>query len=237
MSLGAFFLDTSTRVRVDAAARIGTSINMERDLGLGDTDRFRADAYCRFAPRHKLRALYFQNRQSDSRQILDKEIVFRGTTYPLKLAVASRFDTTVTQVAYEYAFVQRERFQLAGSVGVHALKLKVGLSATGGSESASLSRSAAVDGPLPVVGLRGVWRITDRLYTDAQAQYFRLRIDPYEGRLADYAVSLVWQPSLHVGLGVGYNEFFARLDVSGNEYTGRLRWEYGGARAFVNFSW
>lgn len=56
------------------------------------------------------------------------------------------------------------------------------------------------------------------------------------GRLEDYSASLVWRPLQHVAFGAGYNEFITRLDVSASGYDGTLRWNYGGARLFVNFS-
>jgi hypothetical protein len=235
ISAGTFFLDTSTRVRVDGEASTGTEVNLGRDLGLGNVDRFRVDAYWRFKERHKLRAMYFDTSQSGSRQIT-KEITFQDTTYPIDAEVSARFDTTVTELAYEYAFVRKETWELTGSFGLHNLKFKLGLSASGATQAASLSNSASADGPLPVLGLRGVWRITDSLYADAQAQFFKISVSPYDGRLEDYAASLVWQPLRHVAFGAGYNEFVTRLEVSGSRFKGDMRWRYGGARVFITAS-
>jgi hypothetical protein len=236
VSLGTFFLDTSTTVRVDGASQRGTEVDLERDLGLGNVTRFRADAYWRFKKRHKLRVMYFDTRQSESRQI-NREIVFRGTTYPVNAQVDAHFDTTVAELAYEYAFLRRETWQLAGSIGVHTLKFDVGLSTSGSTQSVPLSQSATATGPLPVVGLHGVWRFTDWLYADAQAQFFKISISPYDGRLEDYMAALVWQPFRHVALGAGYNYFVTRLDVSGDRFAGHMRWQYGGARVFINASY
>src|SRR5687767_8579060 len=141
VSLGTFFLDTSTTVRVDGEGVRGTEVNLERDLGLGHVTRFRADAYWRFKERHKLRVMYFDTSQSDSRTI-NREIEFRGTTYPVNAQVDVDFDTTVVELAYEYAFVRRETWELAGSAGIHNLKFDLGMSASGASQSISLSQSA-----------------------------------------------------------------------------------------------
>jgi hypothetical protein len=235
VSLGTFFLDTSTTVRVDGEGVRGTEVNLERDLGLGHVTRFRADAYWRFKERHKLRLMYFDTSQSDSRTI-NREIEFRGTTYPVNAQVDVDFDTTVVELAYEYAFVRRETWELAGSAGIHNLKFDLGLSASGASQSTSLSQSATASGPLPVVGVRGVWRFTDWLYADAQAQFFKISISPYDGRISDYMAALVWQPFRHLAFGAGYNYFETRLDVDGDRFDGQMRWDYGGARVFVNAS-
>lgn len=235
INLGSFFLNTSTTVRVDGTNRRGTELKMEDELGLDDTDRFRIDAYWRFRPRHKLRVMYFDTRQSDSVQIA-RDITFRDVTYPIAAELTTEFETTVAELAYEYAFLRRERYELAGTIGVHNLEFDLRLSAMGASQTETLSRSASANGPLPVVGLRGLWRITDWLYADAQAQFFKISLDPYDGRLEDYTAALVWRPVEHVALGVGYNEFVTRVDVSGSQFDGRLRWHYGGALVFINLA-
>jgi hypothetical protein len=235
ISAGTFLLDTATRVRVDGEASTGTELNLERDMGLGNTDRFRLDAYWRFKERHKLRVMYFDTSQSGSRTIA-RDITFRDTTYPVNAEISAEFKTTVAELAYEYAFVRREKWELAGSFGLHNLKFELGLSASGATQAASLSNSASADGPLPVLGLHGIWRFTNSLYADAQAQFFKINVSPYDGRLEDYTASLIWQPLRHVAFGAGYNEFVTRLAVDGSRFDGDMRWRYGGARVFVTAS-
>jgi hypothetical protein len=46
----------------------------------------------------------------------------------------------------------------------------------------------------------------------------------------------VWTPFKHWGFGAGYNEFVTHLDVSGDQFMGRMRWRYGGTRIFVTAS-
>jgi hypothetical protein len=239
LSLGTFLLDTSTTLRVDGTGgRRGTEIDAERDLGLHNSDSFRVDGYWRFAERHKVRLLYFDNSRHDSRTI-DRDITIRDTTFPLDAQVDTHFTTTVAELAYEYAFLRREHYEVAGTIGLHNLQFKLGLTAqqtsTGGAV-AELAQNAKADGPLPVIGLRGIWRLGEQWALDAQAQFFRIKVDPYDGRLEDYTASVVWMPFTHVGLGAGYNEFVTRLDVSANQFEGRLRWRYGGARIFVTAS-
>jgi hypothetical protein len=235
LGIGTFILNTNTDVRVDGNGIAGTEFNVEHDLGVGDTDRFRIDGYWRFAKRHKIRVMYFDADRSVS-HVLTREITFRGATYPINAEVDTRFQTTIAEVAYEYAFVRTDRWELAGSVGIHDLDFKLGLSGRFGALQASTSQSASANGPLPVVGLEGTWRLTDSLYIDAQAQFFKISINPYDGRVEDYNASLVWQPLRHVALGAGYDDFVTRVDVTGSSFDGSLRWRYSGARIFVTVS-
>src|SRR5262245_56889905 len=55
ISLGAFFVTTGTKVRLDGEnGSTGTNINWENEFDLKDKDRFRLDAFWRFAERHKV---------------------------------------------------------------------------------------------------------------------------------------------------------------------------------------
>jgi hypothetical protein len=88
--------------------------------------------------------------------------------------------------------------------------------------------------PLPVLGLRGLWRPARDFYVAAQVQYFYLKLDPYSGSLLDLKATAVWQASEHVGIGVGYNDFGFRFDIDDEDrFNGRLRWNYGGAMLFA----
>jgi hypothetical protein len=238
LSLGTFLLDTSTELRVDGMGTRGTEIDAERDLGLHNTDSFRLDGYWRFKERHKLRVLFFNSTRSDSR-VIDREIQIRDTVFPLNTQIDTHFSTRVGELAYEYAFLRRESYEVAGTAGLHSLRFKLGVSAQqNGSSDQTTERTenADAEGPLPVLGLRGTWRLGKNWSFDAQAQFFKIKIDPYDGRLEDYTASFVWMPFPHVGLGAGYNEFVTRLDVSGDEFEGRVRWRYGGARIFITAS-
>jgi hypothetical protein len=133
--------------------------------------------------------------------------------------------------------MRRDSFELSASIGLHNLEvssiLTAGASSNLGAGGIDVSASAEADGPLPVIGLHGVWAFSDHFYLDAQAQFFTLELDEYDGSLQDYKVSFVWQPTKYVGVGLGYNDFVTRLRVDASRFTGRLRFGYGGPLAFI----
>lgn len=103
----------------------------------------------------------------------------------------------ILEVAYEYAFFRRDDFEIAGTFGLHNLGITTQLSGTAsgtGGDVIDLRRQAKHEGPLPVVGFRGIWAFSDRFYADAQAQFFAASIDEYDGTLSDYKISVVWHP-------------------------------------------
>lgn len=232
VSLGGFLLNTNTEVRVDGESSQGTVIDLENDFGFDDTDRFRIDGYWRMTPRQKIRFMYFDTRRTENTTI-DEQIEFQGEVYPINTDLKVTFDTTVAELAYEFAFLRGDRYEVNATIGVHNLKFRLGLEVTGNNVDFSESRTAEANGPLPMVGLNGIWKINDKFYLQAAAQFFRINYDPYEGRLSDINASLVWQAFRHVGFGAGYNDFTTRVDVTGDDFHGRLKWRYGGARIFV----
>jgi hypothetical protein len=231
---------TDMRVRVDGETSdaLGSDVDYDDTFGIGDFDRFRVDASWRIAPRHLIRGMYFENNRRATRS-LQRDVEFDGEMFPIGLTVEARSSLTVAQLSYEYAFLRRDNYELAGGIGVHYLDMSLGLEATlsgqGGSASRSLDAKATTHAPLPLLGLRGLWRLPHDFYVSAQMQYFYLELDPYAGSLIDLKASLVWQFSDHVGLGVAYNDFGFRFDIEDRpDFDGRLRWDYGGAIAFVS---
>lgn len=239
VDVGYFFLSTDLRVRVDGETtnQVGSDVDFDDTFGVGDFDRFRADLLWRIKPRHLLRAMYFKNNRHAIRSI-EREVNFQDETFPLGATVDTRADLTVAQLSYEYAFLRRENYELAGGIGIHYLDMGLSLNSTIAAQGNQVSRradaSASTQAPLPVLGLRWMWRLPHDFYVAAQAQYFYIELDPYKGSLTDLKASVVWQATDHFGIGLGYNDFGFRFDINGKrDFDGRLRWNYGGAMAFA----
>ena len=87
------------------------------------------------------------------------------------------------------------------------------ISSAGGSTSRELSQSGSTDAPLPVLGLRGIWRLPHDFYFTAQAQSFYIDYDDYKGSLSDLKATIAWQATPRFGVGLGYNDFRFRFDL------------------------
>lgn len=231
-SLGGFFMNFDTSVRLDGEATgTGTDVDWESEFDLPDHDRFRIDGFWRFAEHHKVRLMYFENNRSAT-ETLTRDIDFGDTTYPASVQVDARMDTRIIELAYEYAFMKRENLELAGSIGIHNIRLEAALRGTTGAGTAEVEEVAEGDGPLPVVGVHFLWNMGANFYFDGLAQFFFAEIDNYDGSLQDYKVTVTWFPLKNFGVGVGFNQFVTRLSVDKDSFTGRMRVKYGGPLAF-----
>jgi hypothetical protein len=235
LDLGSFVLTTDTQISVDGTAgQRGTDINLEHDLGLKNKTSFRLDGYWRFAKKHKLRVMYFEQNRNATRTI-SKDIQFRDQLFTVNSDVTLNFKTSVGELAYEYAFLKREHYELSGTIGLHNLSFDLGLSTvpSSGGTGQSLSQTAKADGPLPVLGLRYLWRISDAFYLSAAGQFFKIKVSPYDGSLQDYNLGVTWMPWDHFGVGLGYNQFRTSLSVESTRFNGKIVWKYGGLRAWL----
>jgi hypothetical protein len=231
LALGTFIVGTDTRVRLDGKTGEGDRVNWENTFGSGDVTRFRLDGSWRFADRHQLRFLWFNAGRSDQAK-LEEDIEWGGETFPVTAKVKGEFDFDIYELAYEYAFLRRDSYELTGTIGLHytglSLALSAKASASGGTLEGNLRKEGSVGAPLPVIGLRGLWSLPHDLWLNVTAQYFALSIDEYDGNLQDYKLMLTWQPKKWLGFGIGYNRFAVDVDVDSTDFTGSLDWTYDG---------
>jgi len=107
-------------------------------------------------------------------------------------------------------------YELVASPGLHMLEAGFGLAATvdgpGGGGAVSLDETADSKAPLPIIGLRGLWRLSDKVYLGAQARFFSAEIDSCSGTLTDLKAQIVWQFTPRIGAGIGYNDFRLAMD-------------------------
>lgn len=234
-SLGTFMLSTNTKVQVNGTGGTGTDVDFDKDLGLKDADRFRVDGTWRFFKRHKLRAMYFSTSQSRTHS-LDRDITIGDTTYPIAGSITAKNDTTIVELAYEYVFMKRPTFELAGSAGIHSIKFD--FSVTGDATVNGVPTTGRVEkrntsAPLPVFGFRALWEFAPKWYLDGQEQFFVISYGDYQGHVNDFRAGVVRMFGDHFGVGAGYNGFKTRLDVNKTNFDGSLKWRYGGAQIYV----
>jgi hypothetical protein len=240
ISLGAFLVDTDTKLRLDGeAGEQGRQIDWERSFGEGDVNRFRVDGYWRFAERHKLRALVFSSSRSASRTF-DEDIEWGGETYPASATIDGEIKFSIYELAYEYAFMRRDNFELDASIGLHYADFEASLGAEvaigGTAANRRIDRSGNIGAPLPVFGLRGTWLLSRTFSIDVSGQFFSLTYGDIEGNVQDYRATLSWQPKRWLGLGIGYDRFSVDVDVNGSNFKGEMDWSYQGPMIFYSAS-
>jgi hypothetical protein len=241
VNVGSFILNTDLTGRLDGSSTTNPDVDFDRAFGRdNDATRIRADLLWRITPRQHLRVLYFDNHRTASR-VIDRPIEWGDYSFTVGGNVNADTKFRIGEVAYEYAFKHEPTYELAASVGVHYAGLKVTLSGAAtvtdangtATELPAAIVTKNVPAPLPVVGLRGGWAVSPHWYLDAQAQYFSMKMNGYDGYVSDLRAGASWMYSRHVGIGLGYNRFVTNIDVSRDNFDGRLRFGYSGLLLYL----
>ncbi len=232
LSLGVFITDRTSEARVDGAdGSIGTPVDLESELGLDTSEAvFRLDGYFRFNDRHRIDFSVFDLSRDATRQI-DREITWQDVVYPINATIDSNFDFNVYKLAYTWSFLRREKGFLGFTGGLYVADISATLSAQNIAETAG----GGVTAPLPVIGLRGEYRFTDKWIFRASAELFGLEYEAMEGSLTDLYAGIDYRLFEHVAIGAGLNSVRLDVDVSDSDLTGSLDWQYDGGLIFLKF--
>lgn len=229
LSLGVFVTDRDTEARLDSAAGEGTDTDFESDLGLDSSDTvFRVDGYYRFAERHRADFSVFDLSRGSSKEI-QRDIQWGDTLYPIDTSIRADFDLTIYKAAYTYSFLSQDDGYLGGTIGLYVADIKTSLA------EPSLGRAelGELTAPLPVVGLRGQWKLSDRWTFRASGEFFFVEYDNVDGSLVDVYAGLDFSVRDGVALGFGFNSVNVDVDVTRQSFKGAMDWQYSGGLVFL----
>ena len=232
ISLGAFFTDRDTDTRLDSnVLGAGTEINFEDDLGLESSDLvFRIDGHYRFSQKHRANYSIFDLSRNSS-AVLQRDIQYGDEIFLLDTVVNTNFDLRIYKLEYTYSLVQRDSGYLGVSFGLHMGDSTINL----GAQNLGQSEVSTITAPLPVIGLRGEYEITDRMTLSASGEFLVVEIDDVNGSLVDLYLDINFQIVEHLALGLGFNSVDINVDAQKTDFAGSLDWRYDGALLFFKF--
>ncbi len=232
LSLGLFVTDRGTEARLDGTAGIGTPIDLETDLGLDASDNvFRVDGYFRFNERHRLDFSVFDLSRTSSKQI-GRDVQWGDELYAINTGVNTDFDLTIYKLAYTYSFIRRDRGYLGASFGVYSNDTKISLT----EQNTGRTEAGDITAPLPVLGLRGQYDLTERWTFRASGEFFYLEFEDADGSLVDLYAGIEYAVRDFLDIGIGINSVELDVDVSGSRFQGSLDWRYTGGLVFFKLN-
>jgi hypothetical protein len=230
VSLGVFLTERDSQTRVDGSIpNSGTPVDLENDLGFDKSDTvFRLDGYYRFNDKHRIDFSVFDLSRSASKQI-QTEIDWNDTIFPIDTAVDASLDLAIYKLAYTWSFMRRDSGYLGLTAGLYTADIGTSLSA----ESIGRSSSSGFTAPLPVVGLRGQYDLSERWSLRGSAEIFAIEYGDFSGSLYDLYASVDYQVTDHVALGAGVNLVNINVGVNKPNLDGDLDWRYDGGLLFL----
>jgi hypothetical protein len=225
-SLGGYLavFDTDARADSDQLGR-GSDIKFEDRLNLEeDVTSLRADGYWRFYPRHRIEATFYDISRDGGRSI-DRDIQFRDRVFNVGASVETKFDLTVYKAAYAYSVVQNERWDGALSIGMFGADVSAEL--TGQIQGLGFGiASGDFFAPLPVVGGRLWYAISEDFTLKFDLDLFALEFGDYDGSLVDAKIAVDYDLTDWFGLTLGYNYVAIDVDKTGGDFTGSVNYQY-----------
>jgi len=240
-SMGLFVVQSDVTARLNGQSSTNPDVDFDKTFGKpSDSTRFRADALWRITPTHHARFMYFNDNVSRSATI-SQDIKWGDYTFQANGVVQSERKYSIFELAYEYAFMRQPTYEVAGTFGVHYSDVSLKLSGSGTitdsngniSPIGSVSKEGSAPVPLPVIGLRAGWVVAPQWYIDGQAQFFKVNVNGVDGSLSDLRLGATWMFNPNFGLGLGYNRFYTRVDVSKDAYNGNVKFGYSGFQTYL----
>ena len=232
VTLGAMKMKTSTDLRIDNTnGAPGTLVNAENDLNLDHSNlEPKFQAMIRVSERHRLRFDYFTLERKGFKDIAIP-ISFRNTNLIVGDPVDTDLSLRTLGVTYGYSFVHRQKFELAGTLGVNLIDLSA--RARVQQPTRRIDQREDQAGPFPTLGLEATWVISKRFYLDGRYQYLKLHIDQLDGSLGFLELSALYRWRANISLGVGYNKVRAKVDSTKATETGLFDFNTKGPEVFV----
>ena len=151
--------------------------------------------------------------------------------FPVDTVVDSKFDLGIYKVAYTWSFLRRDKGYLGLTAGLYIADIATSLSAP----SIGAREDAGITAPLPVIGLRGEYYISDRWTFRASGEIFAFKYEDFDGSLYDIYAGLDFQVMNHMAVGIGINSVQMDLGVTKTNANGNLNWQYDGGLLYLKF--
>jgi len=232
LSLGVFITDRDTDAELDGTVNVGTPTDLESDLGLDASDSvFRIDGYYRFNERHRIDFSVFDLSRNASKQI-DEQIQWGDTLYDIDTVIKSNVDLAIYKAAYTYSFLDREDGYLGATGGFYVIDTKASLK----EQTLGSAEVGELTAPLPVIGLRGEYALSERWSVRASGEFFFIEYDNVDGSLVDLYAGVDYRVLDNMSIGLGINSVALNVDITKRGFNGGLDWKYTGGLIFLKFN-
>ena len=245
VDLGTFVVGSDLNGSLRGSANTNNqNIDFNKQFGTNaDQTRWRADVLWRITQRQHLRFMYFSNDIKRTRTI-DQDLAWGDYTFVAGGQVTAEQKFSVYELSYEFAFLRADNYEVVASGGIHYDDLTVTLSGnatltvdtpTGPVQQPTTftTKQSSVPVPLPVLGVRGDWAVSDHVYLDGSVQVFKLSYQGIDVNWSDLRAGAAWMFNHHFGIGIGYDRFATHVDLNKGSFNGRLNVGYSGVLIYA----
>jgi hypothetical protein len=237
--VGGYITQFDTKIRADGQTDQGTRIDLERDLGMdqSNTVAFVAVAW-RPWEKHEFGLSYYQDDGSATRQI-DRDIEFNGNLYQTSSTVHAELNLDAYEPYYVYWAANRDTWSLGPRFGLVWYRIDLGLEmrldANGDPVgSGGVRGEASADLPAPSIG--GSWRWVpggNDWRLSADVGYFSANINDIDADVTFGRFGVEWFPWENWGASLDYTARRINADAEKTDFDGNFRFIDNGLRLGV----
>ncbi|WP_372016287.1 hypothetical protein [Pseudoxanthomonas sp. 10H] len=237
--VGGYITEFDTKVRADGQTGDGTNIDLERDLGMNQSNTVAfVGATWRPWEKHEFGLSYYQDDASATKQI-DRDIEFDGETYETSSTLRAELDLDAYEAYYVYWAADRDTWTMGPRLGLVWYRIGLGLSLevdANGNPVGSGGISGKVDADLPAPSIGGSWRWVPggsdwRLSADLG--YFAADIDSIDADVTFGRFGVEWFPWDNWGASLDYTMRRIEADAEKTSFDGNFRFIDNGLRLGV----
>lgn len=213
------FSSFDSAIRLDSRTRgAGTEIRLEQDVNLEErVDVVRADAVYNFNSRHYVWFAAYDVERTGMRDVA-RELRFGDETFTVAATVSASLEERIAKVSYGFNAVRRPRATFGPSFGLHIMRLEAGLGIAG----TPLVQEASTTAPLPVIGVRGDRRLSERWRLQGALQWFDVQVGDVDGLFSDFIVTVEHDTFDRFGFGFGINNNTLDIESGDDDFRGRI---------------
>lgn len=238
---GAFFALFDSNLSIDSnVLGEGTDLDLEDDLDFNEeTYTYRLDGYWRFAKRHRLFAGYFIFERDAMAQATD-DLQIGDDIYPAGAGIISDFTLQIAPMAYGYSFLNDEKHELSGIIGLHWMEMDFAVRGYASLGSGTLigETSAKAGAPLPMFGFSYEYRFSQYWTAGADFEAFYLDVSDdtfiFSGSLLNIGVKTEYWMTKNFGVGAALSYFYLNVDVEDTDWKGELGYQYFGPQVYLS---
>jgi hypothetical protein len=184
INLGGFVVSSTINGSLKgSASNSDQSINFDKQFGTdGDQTRARLDFLWRITPTQHVRFSYFDDDVQRTRNI-DQDLAWGDYTFIAGGQVTAETKFHVYELAYEYAFLRRQNYQIVAIAGIHVDDLTLKLSGNASLTAAEVFKLSyqGIDGNWSDLRAGATWMFSHHFGLGVGYDHFATHVDVSKG--------------------------------------------------------
>jgi len=225
------YISTTLRLDLQGGMQLGTTINLEEDLGIKDSVSQGAAQAGLYLSKRLFVSLEFFQLNREHVQTLEKDIQWGDEAFHIGATVGAFFDFELYRLAFGYDLVQGEKSYFGFVLGTHMIDTAVGIGIQlDGVGRVHIDTDASSGGflPIPNIGFYYVYVPSARWRMVSRLDWFGLSIGEWDGKLWSGGLALRYYLNNNFYLGAGGEYFRIDVNYANSKWHGELDLEYYG---------